>query len=103
MKLLRYNQFRDSQLLTGTLNGARYEREQRSDRDVEIPPALLITDERGGIWSFGTEYNQHSMEFNVIRNDVDTGATASRIVYRRGVVTIFGRDGMRRWNGKTFL
>src|ERR1700726_545953 len=98
--------FRDSQLLAGTIDGLRYERENRSERDVEVPPAYLITDERGGMWTFGPEYvlgpNGH-FEFNVLRNDIDTGEMASKIVYRKGVVTIFGRDGWRRWNGQTFI
>ena len=97
--------FHDSRLLTGTLNGLRYERENRSERDVEIPPAYLITDETGAMWSFGNEYVMHNgqFEFNVIRNDVDTGEMASKIVYRKGVVTLFGQTGMRRWNGRTFI
>lgn len=97
--------FRDSVLLSGTVNGARYQREGRSERDVEIPPAYLITDETGAMWSFGTEYALHNgqFEFNVIRNDIDTGEVANKIVYRGGAVTIFGRDGWRRWNGRTFI
>ena len=97
--------FHDSRLLTGTINGARYVRENRTERDVEIPPAFMITDETGAMWSFGTEYALHNghYEFNVIRNDVDTGEVASKIVYRGGVVTIFGRDGWRRWSGRSFI
>jgi hypothetical protein len=97
--------FRDSALLTGTVNGARYERENRSENYVEIPPALLITDERGGMWTLGTEYVVHNgeFEFNVLRNDVDTGETAKRIVCRRGKVAIFGQNGWRIWNGKSFV
>ena len=101
--------FRDSVLLTGTINGARYVRENRSESYVEIPPAHLITDERGGMWTLGTEYILHpgpnggQFEWNVLRNDVDTGEMASRIVYRGGRVTIHGRDGRRVWNGRTFI
>jgi hypothetical protein len=97
--------FRDSILLTGTVNGARYQRENRSERDVEIPPAYLITDDVGAMWSFGTNYAIHNgeFEFNVIRNDVDTGETAKRIVYRGGVVTIYGSAGRRRWTGRSFI
>lgn len=95
----------DSQLLTGTIGGNRYLRENRSERDVEIPPAFMITDETGGMWSLGNEYELHNsqLEFNVIRNDVDTGEMASKIVYRGGVVTLFGRAGMRRWSGRSFI
>jgi hypothetical protein len=97
--------FKDSILLTGAINGTRYERENPSESYVEIPPAYVITDERGGMWSFGTEYVLHDgeFEFNVIRNDVDTGETAKRIVYLRGRVRIFGRDGWRVWTGRSFV
>jgi hypothetical protein len=97
--------FRDSILLTGTINGARYERENRSENYVEIPPALVITDERGGMWTLGTEYLLYDgqFEWNVLRNDVDTGEMASKIVYRGGRVTIYGCDGRRIWNGRSFV
>lgn len=95
----------DKDILSGTVNGLRYERENRSERDVEIPPAFLITDADGGMWSFGPEYviRDGQFEFNVLRNDVDVGEMASRIVYRQGVVTIYGKDGRRRWTGKSFI
>lgn len=95
----------DKAILSGTVNGLRYERENRSERDVEIPPAFLITDADGGMWTFGTEYVQHDgqFEFNVLRNDVDTGEMAKRIVYRKGVVTIYGQNGMKRWTGRSFI
>jgi hypothetical protein len=98
--------FRDSILLAGTVGGFRFERENRTERDVEIPPAYLITDADGAAWSLGTLYIQHknTFEFNVIRNDVDLDEYASRIVYRQGRVWIFGRDGWRVWTrGKYFL
>jgi hypothetical protein len=98
--------FRDSVLLNGTINGARYLRENPSEPYVTIPPAYMITDEIGAMWSFGTEYElgrDGQFEFNVIRNDVDTGETASRIEYRGGKVRIFGRDGWRIWSGRTFI
>lgn len=95
----------DKDILAGTVNGQRYERENRSERDVEIPPAFLITDADGGMWSFGTEYvtRNGQFEFNVLRNDMDVGETASRIVYRGGVVTIYGSEGRRRWSGRSFI
>ncbi len=100
---------RKNGLLIGTVNGSRYERQDRSENYVEIPPALLITDERGGMWTLGTEYVHHSgpnggqFEWNVLRNDIDTGETASKIVYRAGRVTIYGRNGRRVWNGRAFV
>jgi hypothetical protein len=97
---------RDSFLLTGTINGARYERENRSEAYVTIPPAFMITDERGGMWTFGTEYEIRNglMEFNVLRNDVDVGEMASRIEYKAKVVTIYGYGyGRKRWTGRAFI
>jgi hypothetical protein len=35
---------RVAEILTGTIHGARYERENKSESYVEIPPAFLITD-----------------------------------------------------------
>ena len=98
--------FRDSVLLSGTVNGARYERENRSEEYVEIPPAYMITDETGAMWSFGTEYatgRDGHFEFNVLRNDVDTGEVASKITYRQRRVVIHGSAGRRVWTGKCFI
>lgn len=85
----------------------RYERENRSEPDVEIPPAFVITDSDGGTWTFGNEYAEHSkeFEFNVLRNGQDTGEVAKRIVRRRGRVWIFGHYGWKHWSrgGKTFI
>lgn len=96
---------RDSELLIGRINGLRYEREERSQPDVEIPPAQLITDELGGMWTLGTEYEVRdgNFEFNVLRNDVDTGEMAAKIVYRQGRVWLYGRDGRRWWTGRGFI
>jgi hypothetical protein len=100
---------RKNGLLIGQVSGARLERENRSENYVEIPPALLITDECGGMWTLGTEYVLHpgpnggQYEWNVLRNDVDIGEMASRIVYHGRRVTIYGRDGRRVWNGRAFV
>jgi hypothetical protein len=97
----------DKHILAGTVNGLRYERENRSERDVEIPPAFLITDADGGMWTFGGgDYTIHDgqYEFHVLRNDIDTGEIAKKIVYRQGVVTIYGYGyGRKRWTGRTFI
>jgi len=90
----------DKDILHGVINGARYERENRSENDVEIPPAFIITDSDGAAWTIGTEYVMHNgeFEFNVLRNDVDTGEMAKRIVYRKRVVCIFGHYGWKRFS-----
>lgn len=98
--------FKDSILLTGTVYGHRFERENRTDRDVEIPPAMLITDETGAMWSIGTVYQlgrDGEFEWNVIRNDRDTGEFASKVVYRKGRVSIYGQGNRKIWNGRTFV
>lgn len=85
-------------LLVGRAHGLRYERENPSERDVTIPPAYLITDTDGAVWTFGTEYawTNGQMEFNVLRNDVDVDEVAYKIEYRGGVVTIWGHGYGRK-------
>lgn len=97
---------KDSVLLTGRIGGARYERENPSESYVEIPPAFVITDTQGGMWSLGTKFitaPSGNLEFNVIRNDLDLDEYAQKIVYQRGRVRIFGRHGWRVWNGRAFI
>jgi hypothetical protein len=95
----------DKEILAGTVGGLRYERENKSENYVTIPPAFLITDADGGMWSFGPEYIKHGwiFEFNVLRNDVDTGEVAYKIEYQKGVVTIYGVNGKKRWSSKSFI
>lgn len=90
----------DPHLLVGQVNGVRYERENKTESYVEIPPAHLITDSDGACWTIGTQYVQHGAdyEFNVLRNDVDMGEMAKRIVYQRGVVRIFGHYGWKTFS-----
>lgn len=89
-------------LLVGKIDGKRYERVNVSENGTTIPPARIITDSEGGMWTFGTEYAQYAhngeYEFNVLRNDVDTDEVAKRIVMERGVVTIYGSYGRKRWS-----
>lgn len=90
----------DKHILSGVIGGARYERENKSENYVEIPPARVITDSDGAMWTIGTHYAEHNgeYEFNVMRNDVDTGEMAKRIVYDKGVVSIFGHYGWKRFS-----
>lgn len=87
-------------MLVGQIEGLRYERENRTESYVEIPPAFLITDSDGAAWTFGAQYAQHGSdyEFAVMRNDVDTGEVAKRIVYKKGVVWIFGNYGWKHFS-----
>lgn len=90
----------DKALLAGRIHGVRYERENKTESYVEIPPAFIITDSDGAAWTLGTEYVEHNgeYEFNVLRNDVDTGEVAKRIVYQKGVVKIFGHYGWKSFS-----
>jgi hypothetical protein len=89
----------------GRLNGQKFFRTYKTDSYVEVPPALLITDERGDTWSLGTEYVQHHqrIEFNVIRNDISTGEFADKMIFRGGRLEIYGWYGRKIWNGRTFI
>jgi hypothetical protein len=87
----------DAHLLIGRLGGELWRRENKTHAYVEIPPALIITDSDGAVFSLGTEYNVH-MEFNVLRNDVDTGEFASRITYDGKLVRIFGKSGWKSFS-----
>ena len=71
---------------------------------VSVPPALIITDERGAIWTLGNttapkwQAPDGEFAFDVLRNGVDTGEVASRIERRNGRVRIFTRDGWKIMN-----
>lgn len=100
--------FIDSQPFRGLVGGSVHVRENRSERGVTVPPARLITDETGAMWTLGTEYAKTAdgwgFDFNVLRNDIDTGEMASRIEFKGGKVRIFSSSlGWRVWTGKTFI
>lgn len=97
--------FKDSVLLRGRADGRTYYRENATEPYVEIPPAYIITETDGTTWTLGNHYVQRGwiFEFSVMRNDVDTDEVASKIVYQRGRIRIFGRDGWRVWTGKGFV
>jgi hypothetical protein len=94
-------------LLVGRAGGARYERQNKTEEGVEIPPAFIITDSDGACWTFGAQYERHGneFEFTVLRDDVDTGEVAKRIVYKKGGVWIFGHYGWKQFSRsrKTFI
>lgn len=73
---------------------------------VSTPPALLVVDETGAVWTLGfTQISGPRGEyaFNVLRNGEETGEFASRIERRGGKVRIFTIDGFKRWTGRNFL
>jgi hypothetical protein len=74
---------------------------------VAIPPALVIRDDEGALWTLGFDrgasWRTGEYEFDVIRNGVKTGEHACRIEFRKNKVSIFGEAGWRTWNGRTFI
>jgi hypothetical protein len=88
---------------SGRVHGVEYFRVNPTESYVEIPPALMITARDGSMFTLGTEYVQHgqTFEFNVLCNDRDTGEMASKIVFQRGIVRIFGQAGWRVWSERS--
>lgn len=76
---------------------------------VSSPPALIIVDEVGDVWTLGFTTAHHGIgpngefSFNVLRNGVDVGEIASRIERRNGRIRIFTKDGFKRWTGRHFI
>lgn len=76
---------------------------------VAVPPALIITDEVGAIWTLGVieatpDYSPDGeYAFSVLRDGVNMGEIASRIERRSGKIKIFTRHGMKIFNGRCFI
>jgi hypothetical protein len=78
---------------------------------VSIPPALVIRDDEGALWTLGFDQGTDrtgEREYDVVRNGRQIGEHACRIEFRlnsRGnrVVRVFGAAGWRTWNGRTFI
>jgi len=73
---------------------------------VSCPPALIIRDEEGALWTLGFDqggWRTGEFEYDVVRNGVKTGEYACRIEFRQRKVRIFGTAGWRVWNGRTFI
>jgi len=75
---------------------------------VSIPPALVIRDERNNVWTLGFDYDEREWrsgrwEYDVVRNGRPTGEFAQVIEFRQGKVIIFGAQGRRVYNGRTFV
>ena len=77
-----------------------------SEAYVAIPPALVIRDNEGALWTLGFDqggWRSGEFEYDVVRNGRKTGEHACRIEFRGGKVRIFGNEGWRTWNGRTFI
>ncbi len=75
---------------------------------VAIPPALWIRDEENALWTLGFDYDERSWrggkyEYDVVRNGRMTGEFARFIEFRKRKVRIWGADGWRTWNGRSFV
>lgn len=78
---------------------------------VSSPPALIIVDEAGIIWTLGMQLGNEQggydprgeFCFEVLANGNKTGYFASRIERRGGRIRIFTRNGWLRYNGRTFI
>lgn len=76
-----------------------------TDNYVSSPPALIIVDETGAVWTLGFnpgEAPRGEFAFDVLRDGKDTGVFASRIERRNGRIRAFTKDGWKIWNGRTF-
>lgn len=68
---------------------------------VCIPPALVIRDGKGNLWTLGFDmggWRTGEFEYDVVRNANKTGEKACRIEFRGGKVRIFGVAGWRTWS-----
>ena len=78
---------------------------------VSSPPALLVTDEQGAVWTLGMQYGREmgaqdprgEFCFEVLRNGHRTGEFASRIERRGGRIRIFTQKGWKRLVSNTFI
>ena len=96
---------KDSELLVGSAQGVTFQREDKTENYVEVPPALLITDADGAVWSLGTDHKiiDGRYHFNVIRNDKNMGVYAEKIVYEKRRVNIYTAEGRFVWTGRYLL
>lgn len=77
-----------------------------TEQYVSSPPALIIVDERGDVWTLGMKIGEGprgEYAFPVLRNSAYAGIFASRIERRGGGIRAFTSDGWKRWGGRSFL
>lgn len=73
---------------------------------VSTPPALIIMDEQGSVWTLGMEFHpgpHGEYAFDILRNGVKMGEVGSRIERRGGKIRIFTATGWKRWSGTSFV
>ena len=88
------------------------EQTHETEAYVSIPPALMIQDGQGNMWTLGFDqggWRTGEFEFDVVvasppqMKPRKTGEMACRIEYRAGKVRIYGSNRWRTWNGRTFI
>lgn len=70
------------------------------------PPALIVIDECGAVWTLGNRLQmgpRGEYAFDILRNGIDTREVGSRIERRGGKVRIFTLNGWKKWTGRSFL
>lgn len=74
---------------------------------VSSPPALIIFDETGAVWTLDNDLHTDGpygeFAFSVLRNGARTGEIASRIERRSGKIRVFTNNGWKTWTGKSFF
>ena len=80
----------------------------QTEEYVSSPPALIIYDERGDVWTLGLTLYENGPRgeyaFDILRNGVNMGERGSRIERRGGAIRIFTPEGVwKRWTGKSFF
>ena len=75
---------------------------------VSVPPALVIRDNEGATWTLGFDYDEREWrtgryEYDIVRNGRPTGEFGQVIEFRQGKVIIYGANGRRVFNGRTFV
>lgn len=73
---------------------------------VSSPPALVIVDEAGNVWTLGPNLMagpRGEYAFDVLLNGQPTGEAASRIERRNGRIRIFTTTGWKQFRSGTFI
>ena len=75
---------------------------------VSVPPGLVIRDNEGAVWTLGFDYDEREWragkyEYDIVRNGRKTGEFGRMIEFRRGRIRIWGAEGWRVWNGRSFI
>ena len=82
------------------------EQKHITENYVASPPALIVVDESGAVWTLGNRiqpgpYGEYA--FDILRNGIDTGEVGSRIERREGKIRVFTLTGWKKWNGRSFF